>query len=80
MFEGLRTKYNGVTHKLVIYLMWKVLQGKAKIHTSRVSHPGADLGGVRWVRTNPPFFSDLLLLPACLTLSACVPDLFGYSV
>ena len=48
------------------------------------TNAGADLGEVRWARTNPPQFSHLvnllvfILLPACLTLSACVPVLFGY--
>jgi len=44
---------------------------------------GADLGGVRWVRTNPPFADSFDLLVLCYsqqrsTLSAGVPVQFGY--
>ena len=83
---------------------------KVKAENAEDNTPGADPGGVRWARTNPPFYlfirltgsycysqrvwhsalacllliysayRFLLLLPACLTLSACVPVLSGYCI
>jgi len=46
---------------------------------------GSDLGGVRWVRTNPPFcwvirLTGALLLPAVFDTQRCVPVQFGYCI
>jgi len=98
---SVQTKYAHNLPNEVLHFQWETLEKEysenyRSVHIEMIgtacidgqlhhSSPGADLGGVRWVRTNPLFADsfDLLVLcysKQCSTLSAGVPVQFGYCI